>query len=159
MGLVNVEKDRLCPVKPLNSETIEQVSFTQMRKRSKVIKIMVGPPGHFSGIDQLTNLVKINHSADSASALCGVQRDLTVSCSFPKCRQCGCSTDLPSTSKHSEPSWLSHPSRKLKAQKEHKELEILGPQEPWGWRAQPGTCWFGAKMVLTLMESFEIKDV
>lgn len=78
---------------------------------------MRGAPDHLSGIDQLTNLVKINHSADSASAPCGVQRELTASSSFPKSSlsagQCGCShlcwvhTDL---SEHSEPSWLSHPS-------------------------------------------------
>lgn len=61
MGLLNVEKERLCPVMPLNSEMMEQVSFSFHRKRSNIIKIMGGAPDHFSGIDQLTNLVKINH--------------------------------------------------------------------------------------------------
>lgn len=57
-----------------------------MRKRSNVIRTMGGAPDHFSGIDQLTNLVKINHSADSASAPCGVQRELLLSQIQPECR-------------------------------------------------------------------------
>lgn len=51
----------------------------------------------------------------------------------------------------------SHLSRKLKAEQTCKELETLVPREPLGWRDEPGTCWFGAKTGLKLMESFENK--
>lgn len=44
--LVNVEKEGLCPVMPLNSEMTEQVYFSQMRKRSNVVKIMGGASDH-----------------------------------------------------------------------------------------------------------------